>query len=186
MWQVVISEISVNNETAGNRSVWGALENFLELVVMHWNGRTYGNAYLPVITFKVGPLGTHTHLLIRSYHCWKHRWKTSFGTYRSLAVTFNLMSSMIAKTFYLFIHIFIFANREQPRDIRISLWVTFGWKWPSTSRGPISQPWRTSNQMWQPYSGRFHKKPSTGASNNGTIEWTSVGVPKGPTLKVIR
>ena len=28
------------------------------MVVLHCNGRTYGNAYL--ITFKVGPLGTHT------------------------------------------------------------------------------------------------------------------------------
>ena len=27
-------------------------------MVLHCNGRTYGNAYL--ITFKVGPLGTHT------------------------------------------------------------------------------------------------------------------------------
>ena len=33
---------------------------------------------------------------------------------------------------------------------------------------------------------RFQKKPSTGASNNGRIEWASVCVPKGHTLKVIR
>jgi hypothetical protein len=29
------------------------------MVVLHCNGRTYGNAYL--ITFKVGPLSAHTH-----------------------------------------------------------------------------------------------------------------------------
>jgi len=57
----------------------------------------YDNAYL--ITFKVGPLRahTHTHLLHRSCHCWKHRRKVSSGIFRSSAVAFDLMSSMVAK-----------------------------------------------------------------------------------------
>ena len=91
----VISEISENDDNAGESSVRGALKKFPEFVVLYHNSRTYGNAFL--ITFKVGPLGTHTHLLIRSCHCWKHRWKAPFGTYRSMAVTFDLMSSMVVK-----------------------------------------------------------------------------------------
>jgi len=38
----------------------------------------------------------------------------------------------------------------------------------------------------RPNSGRFQKKPSAGASNNGRIDGASVYVRKGPTLKVIR
>ena len=49
----------------------------------------------------------HTHLLIRSCHCWKHRWKASFGTYRVSVVTFDLMSSMGAKTFFSFFFFFV-------------------------------------------------------------------------------
>jgi len=64
-------------------------------VVYQCNGWTYDNAYL--ITFKVGPLRTHTHLLHRSYHCWKHRRKASFGIFRSSAVAFHLMSSTVGK-----------------------------------------------------------------------------------------
>ena len=40
---------------------------------------------------------THTHLLHRSCHCWKHRQKASFGIFRSSAFAFDLMSSMVAK-----------------------------------------------------------------------------------------
>jgi hypothetical protein len=71
------------------------------MVVLHCNGRTCGKAYL--ITFKVGPLRIHTHthrhthLLYRSCHYWKHRRKASFGIFRSLAVAFDLMSTMVAK-----------------------------------------------------------------------------------------
>jgi len=42
-------------------------------------------------------LGTHTHLLHRSCHCWRHRLKASFGIFRSSAIAFVLMSSMVAK-----------------------------------------------------------------------------------------
>jgi len=40
--------------------------------------------------------------------------------------------------------------------------------------------------MRRPNSGRFQKKPSAGASNNGRIDGASVCVRKGSTLKVIR
>jgi len=40
---------------------------------------------------------THTHLLHRSCHCWKHRRKASFGIFWNSAVAFHLMSSMVAK-----------------------------------------------------------------------------------------
>jgi len=74
------------------------------------------------------------------------------------------------------------------RALRISLRVTFGcsllWKW--TSRGRISQPWRTSNGMLRPNCRRFQKKSSAGASNNGRIDRASVCVRRGPTFKVIR
>jgi hypothetical protein len=46
------------------------------------------------------------------------------------------------------------------------------WKW--ASRGHILQLWRTSSRMWRPNSGRFQKKPSAGASNNGRIDGASV------------
>ena len=81
-----------------------------------------------------------------------------------------------------------FLSSPKHRNLRISLRVTFScsllWKW--ASRGPISQPWRTSNGMRRPNCRRFQKKPSTGASNNGTFDGASVCVRKGPTLKVIR
>ena len=71
-------------------------------VVLQCNGKTYDNPYL--ITFKVGPLyarartHTHTHLLHRSCHCWKYRRKAFFGgIFRSSAVAFDLMSSVVAK-----------------------------------------------------------------------------------------
>jgi hypothetical protein len=46
------------------------------MMILHCNGRTYGNAYL--ITLKARPLRPHTHLLHRSCHGWKHRRKASF------------------------------------------------------------------------------------------------------------
>ena len=58
MCTVVISEISENDDTAGESSVTTGTQKVLGMVVLHCNGRTYGNAYL--ITFKVEPLGTHT------------------------------------------------------------------------------------------------------------------------------
>ena len=73
--------------TTGNQKVPGN-------VIYQCNGWTYDNAYL--ITFKVGPLRTHTHLLHRSCHCWKHRRKASFGIFWSSAVAFDLFS-MVAK-----------------------------------------------------------------------------------------
>jgi hypothetical protein len=60
------------------------------------------------------------------------------------------------------------------------------------SRGPVSQPWRTSNLTRRPNSGKFQQKTSAGASNSSRIGVASVCVPvracvrKGPTLKVIR
>jgi hypothetical protein len=62
------------------------------------------------------------------------------------------------------------------RTLRFSLPVTFAcfvlWKWAST--GQVSQPWGTSTRMGRPNSGRFEKKPSAGASNNGRIDGASV------------
>jgi len=81
-----------------------------------------------------------------------------------------------------------FLSSPNHRTLRISLRVTFGCSlllnW--ASRGRVSQPWRTSNRMRRPNSGRFQKKPSAGASNDGRIDGGSVCVRKGPTLKVIR
>jgi hypothetical protein len=67
-----------------------------------------------------------------------------------------------------------FLSSPNHRTLRISLRVTFGWKW--ASRGRISQPWRTSNRMRRPNSRTFQMKPSTGASNNGSIVGASVCV----------
>jgi hypothetical protein len=66
------------------------------MVVLHCKGRKYDNDCL--ITFKVGPLRTQTHLLHRSCHCWKHRRKASFGIFRNSAVAFEFMFSMVAKS----------------------------------------------------------------------------------------
>jgi len=81
-----------------------------------------------------------------------------------------------------------FLSTPNHRTLQISLRVTFGssllWKW--ASRGRISQPWRTSYQMRQLNFGRFQKKPSAGACNNGRIDGAGGCVRKGPTLKVIR
>ena len=52
-------------------------------------------------------------------------------------------------------------------------------------KGTRFAPWRTSNRMRRPNSGRFQEKPSTSASNNGRIDGASVCVRKGLTLKVI-
>jgi len=46
------------------------------------------------------------------------------------------------------------------------------WRW--TTRGRVSQSWRTSNRTRRPNSGRFQKKPSAGASDNGRIDGASV------------
>jgi hypothetical protein len=64
-------------------------------------------------------------------------------------------------------------------DLRIlwtSLRVTFGCSllWKSASRGHISQPRRTSDRIRQLNSGRFQKKTSVGASNNGRLDEASV------------
>ena len=71
-----------------------------------------------------------------------------------------------------------FLSSPSHRTLRISLRVTFGcfllWKW--ASRGRVSQPWRTWNRIRRPNSGRFQKKPSAGASNNGRIVEASVCV----------
>jgi hypothetical protein len=70
------------------------------------------------------------------------------------------------------------AHRNDHRTHQISLRVTLGCflllKWASRRR--VSQQWRTSNRMWWPNSGRFQKKPSAGASNNGRINGASVCV----------
>jgi len=39
----------------------------------------------------------HTHLLHRSCHCWKQRWKSCFGIFRSSAVALILMFSTVSK-----------------------------------------------------------------------------------------
>jgi len=70
------------------------------------------------------------------------------------------------------------AHRNDHHTLRISLRVTFGCsllcKWASGGR--VSQPWRTSNRMRRPNSGRFQKKPSAGAANNGGVDGASVCV----------
>ena len=57
-----------------------------EMVVLHCNGRTYGNAYL--ITFKLRPLGTHTlaHSILPLSEA---SVEVFFLTYRSSAVTLD-------------------------------------------------------------------------------------------------
>ena len=197
-------------------------------------------------------------MLHRSCHCWKHQRKASSGIFRSSVVSFDLMSSMVAKRVPLRP---IFRVRKSPKslrarsgeyggwvmtgmllsarnccttsresgfcstithrathhllcsntsprkaflsspnhlNLRILLRVTLGCsllrKWASTRC--VSQPWRTSNRMRRPNSGRFQKKPSAEASNNGRIDGTSMCVcvcvcvcvraRKGPTLKVTR
>ena len=80
-----------------------------------------------------------------------------------------------------------FLSLRNHRTLRISLRVTSGCsilrKW--ASRGLVSQPWKTSNRIRRPNSGRFQKKPSAFASNNGRIDGASVCVRKGPTSKLI-
>ena len=73
-----------------------------------------------------------------------------------------------------------FLSSPNHRTLRISLRVTFGcsWLWKWASRGRVSQPWRTSNQMRRPNSGRFQKNPSVGASNSDRTDGTSVCVRK--------
>jgi hypothetical protein len=62
------------------------------------------------------------------------------------------------------------------RTLWISLRVTFGcsklWKWASS--GYVSQPWRTSNRMRRPSSGRIQMKPPSGATNSAKIDGASV------------
>jgi hypothetical protein len=69
-----------------------------------------------------------------------------------------------------------FLSSPNHRTLRISLRVTSGCsllrKW--TSKGHVSLPCRTLNRMRLPNSGKFQKKPSAGASNNGRIYGTSV------------
>jgi hypothetical protein len=86
-WRATETGISLWNYTVGNQKV-------PETVLLYCNGRTYSNAYQ--ITFKVGDLRSHKHLLHRSWHCWKHR-ENVFGIFRSSAVAFRLMSFMVAK-----------------------------------------------------------------------------------------
>jgi hypothetical protein len=52
--------------------------------------------------------------------------------------------------------------------LRISLRVTFSSSllWKCASKWHVSQPWRISNWMWRPKSGRFQKTPSAGASTD--------------------
>ena len=153
--------------------VWGAVRKFPELwysTVMV--GHTATLTYSPS---KYDPCAhTHTHLLHRSCRCWKHRRKASFGIFRSSAVTFNLMSSMVAKRNSSPRKAFLSSPNH--RTLWISLQVSFGcsvlWKW--ASRGRVLQPWRTSKWMRWPNSRRFQKKPSAGASNNGRIDGGSV------------
>jgi hypothetical protein len=69
----------------------------------------------------------------------------------------------------------------------ISFRVNFGcsllWKW--ASRGHVSQPWRTSNQMWRLNSGRFKKLSPHWCFQQWQDQWIKCGcmrVRKGPTL----
>jgi hypothetical protein len=74
----------------------------------------------------------------------------------------------------------IFLSLFNHRTLRISL--------PTPKmclRGQVPQPWKTSNRMRRPNSGRFQKMPPAGASNNGRIDRSSMCAPKGPTLKEI-
>jgi hypothetical protein len=80
-----------------------AVRTFLEWWYCHVMVGHNGNACL--ITFKVGPLRarthththTHTHLFHLSCHCWKQWRRVSFGIFHSLAVAFDLLSSIVAK-----------------------------------------------------------------------------------------
>ena len=71
-----------------------------------------------------------------------------------------------------------FLSSPNHRTVRVSIRVTFGyslpWKW--ASRESVSQPKRTSNRMRRPNSGKFQRKPSAVACNNGSIDGTSVCV----------
>jgi len=115
-------------------------------------------------------------MLHRSSHRWKHKRKAFFGIFRSSPIAFDLMSSMVANRNSSPRKAFLSSPNH--RTLRISLQVTFGcsllWKW--ASRGHVSHPWRTSNRMQRPNSGRFWKKPSAGASNSSRIDGASVCV----------
>ena len=67
-----------------------------------------------------------------------------------------------------------------PSDFRLFPILKMGLK------GTRFAQWRTQNRMRRLNSGRFQKKPSASASNNGRIDGASVCVRMGPTLKVIR
>jgi hypothetical protein len=75
-------------------------------------------------------------------------------------------------------HTALVVSSPSHRTLRISLRVTFGcslpWKW--ASRRHVWQPWRTSDRMRRPNSGRFKQKPSNGACNRGRIDGASVWV----------
>ena len=119
----------------------------------------------------------HTHLLHRSCHCWKHWRKASFGIFWNSAITFDLMSSMFAKCIPLR-PIFRVGNSQNSLGVRsreYSGWVMMTGMLFSVRRR-VSHPWRTSDQMQWPNSGRFQKKHSAGASNNGRIDGASVCV----------
>jgi hypothetical protein len=68
------------------------------------------------------------------------------------------------------------SSSPSHRTLRISLRVTFGcsllWIW--AKRGHVSQPWRASDRMRRPNSGRFQKRLSAGVCNNGRIDVASV------------
>jgi len=118
----------------------------------------------------------HTHFPHRSCHCWEHRRKSSFGIFRSSAVAFDFMSSMVAKRAPLR-PIFRVGNSQKSPGARSGEyggWVMTGMLFSATGR--VSQPWRTSKRMRRLNSGRFQKKPSSGTSNNGRIDGGSVCV----------
>jgi len=119
---------------------------------------------------------THTHLLHQFCCCWKHRQKASFRIFRSWAVAFDLMSSMDVKRVPL-MPIFRVGNSQKSLGARSGEyggWVMTGMLF--SARNCDSQPWRTSNQMRWANSGRFQKKPSACASNDGWIDGACVCV----------
>ena len=87
-----------------------------------------------------------------------------FGIFRSSAVAFDLMSSMVAKRVALRP---IFRVGKSQKTLGASSTEYGGWVMKEmlfSARGHVSQPWRTSNRMRRPNCGNSKKKPSAGVS----------------------
>jgi hypothetical protein len=65
-----------------------------------------------------------TCLISWSCHCWKNRWKASFGIFLSLAITFDLMSPVVAKHVPL---ILSFKGGNSQKSLGVWSWEYNGW-----------------------------------------------------------